>query len=196
MKHNRTSLFALVFFALIASAATDNLSIKPGLWEVTTSSESKGAPPVDAARKAEMEKMMTKMSPEMRARIEASQKKSQAMAGPRVSKSCVTKEDLSRPLGMGTEDGKCTRTIIKSTSSSQEIRVDCAIGERKSTALLRVTATNSENWTGTMDTSIPTAKGDITVRTNMSGKWLGADCGDVKPHSSSDAIKALHDKKK
>ncbi|HWZ43653.1 MAG TPA: DUF3617 domain-containing protein [Candidatus Saccharimonadales bacterium] len=184
MKPNRISLFTLVFFALLASAATDNLSIKPGLWEVTTSSESKGAPPVDPARKAEMEKMMAKMSPEMRARVEAAQKKSQAhMAGPNVRKSCVTKEDLSGALGMPKEADKCTRTVIKATSSTQEIRVDCAQGEHKSSALLRVTATNSENWSGTMDTTIAAAGKDITVRTNMSGKWLGADCGDVKPLS-------------
>lgn len=200
MKNYLPKLFTLVLFSVSAVAATDNFNIKPGLWETTTSSQSQGSPSVPPEQKAERDKMMARMSPEMRARIEAAQKKYQANAGaPHVRKSCVTKEDLNKPMSFedAKEGGKCTKTVLKSTSSTQEIRVDCADDRYKSSGTIRVTASNPENWSGTLDTTLtPVAGGaPITVKTNMSGKWLGPDCGDVKPHSQSDAVKEFQKKK-
>ncbi|MBZ5523181.1 MAG: DUF3617 domain-containing protein [Acidobacteriia bacterium] len=151
-------------------------------------SQMQGPPPISAAQKAEMEKSMAKMSPEMRARIEAAQKASQAnMAKPHVHKSCVTQEDLNKPLPFdnGKDDGKCTRTVLKATSSTQEFRVDCASDKYKSTATVHITASSSESWAGTMDSTIMPADGktNTVFKMNVSGKWLGAACGDVKPQS-------------
>jgi len=192
MKNYLPKFFALVLFSLTAVAAADNFNIKPGLWETTTSSQSQGLPAIPPEQQAERDKMMAKMSPEMRARIEAARKKSQASAGvPHVSKSCVTREDLNKPMSFADakEGGKCTKTVLKSTSSTQEIRVDCAGDRYNSTGTIRVTASNPENWSGTLETTLTPVGGGspITVKTNMSGKWLGSDCGDVKPHSQSDA---------
>ncbi len=171
---------------LIATAATDHINIKPGLWEVTSTSNSKGTPPVSSEQKAEMDKRMAQMSPEMRARIEAAQKNSQAkQAQPHVRKSCITKEDLDKPFALaeGKDDGNCTRTVLKSTSTVQEVRVDCTLGARKSTGTIHIEAPTPLAWSGTMDITVLNTGGDIKIRTNVSGKWLGPDCGDVKSHS-------------
>jgi hypothetical protein len=199
MKNLLPKFFALVLFSLTAVAVADNLNIKPGLWETTSSSQSQGTPAISPEQQAQMEKMRASMSPEMRARIEAAQKKANSGA-PHVHKSCVTKEDLNKPMnfGEGKDDGKCTKTVLKSTSSVQEIRVDCTGGDRyNSTGMIRIAATNSENWSGTLETTLtPVGKGaPMTVKTNVTGKWLGSDCGDVKPHSQSDTVKQIQKKK-
>jgi hypothetical protein len=200
MKNHLPKFLLLVLFSLTAVAAGDNFNIKPGLWETTTVSQSQGTPTIPPEQQAQMDKMRASLSPEMRAKIEAAQKKSQAnAAAPHVHKSCVTQEDLNKPLPLegGKDDGKCTKTVLKATSSAQEIRIDCKGDRYNSTGIVRVTASNPENWSGTMETTLtPVSNGaPMTVKTNVSGRWLGAACGDVKPHSQSDAAKELLKKK-
>jgi hypothetical protein len=198
MKKFLPKFFALVLFSLTAVAAADNFNIKPGLWETTTSSQSQGTPAIPPEQQAQMEKMRASMSPEMRAKIEAAQKKANSGA-PHVQKSCVTKEDLNKPLAFdsGRADGNCTKTVLKSTSNAQEVRIDCSSDRYKSTGIARFTAPNPETFNGTIESTLtPVGKGaPITVKTSASGKWLGSDCGDVKPHSQSDTVKQIQKKK-
>jgi hypothetical protein len=182
--NSRPTRLSLVFFFLIASAAAENLNIKPGLWEVTSKTDAKGAPPISAAQREEMEKQLAQLSPENRAKAEAAMKAAQARQGqPVVRKSCITKEDLSKPLAFdgGRGDGSCTRTILKSTSSVQEVRLDCTNNAHKSGGTLRIVATNPEAWSGTLDGSASDTGGAMTLKSTVSGKWLGADCGSIKP---------------
>jgi len=185
MKHYKV-IFALAAFSLVALGMTDTINIKPGLWEVTTTTQTKGTPPMSAEEKAEMEKAMAKMTPERRAQMEAALKAAQSgNSRPTVRKSCITKEDLSKPFAFdaGKDDGSCTRTIIKSTSSEQEVRMDCTNKTRKSSGTVRVVAANPESWNGTMDATVSDTGGTMVLKSSFSGKWLGAACGDVKPMS-------------
>lgn len=152
MMLNRLALPTLALFLFAAPAMTDNLNIKPGLWEFTSTSQTKGAPPISAQEKAEMEKAMASMPPDRRAKMEEAMKAAQAGAGtPHVHKSCVTKEDLSKPMDFGDEKQECKKTILKSTSSEQDVRVDCTSGTHKSTGTMHFVANNSESVTGAMD---------------------------------------------
>lgn len=178
MKNYKT-LLSLALFPLLAAAATERMNIKPGLWEIT--SQSSGAPAMSPERQAQMDAAMARMSPEMRARMEAARKQ---QAAPQVTKSCITKEDVDRPFDFNNDKSQqnCTYTALKGTSTMQEVRVECSIGERKSTGIFHVEAPTPTAWNGTMDVTV-SGKGsnDIKVKNTMSGKWLGADCGDVKP---------------
>lgn len=199
MKKHLPKFFSLALFSLTAVAAGDKFNIKPGLWETTTASQSQGAPAIPPEQKAQMDKMRAGMSPEMRAKIEAAQQKAQANAAvPHVRKTCVTAEDLNKAWFLNEKDaGECTRTILKSTPSVQEVRVDCKSDRYNSSGTIRITASNPENWSGTLETVLtPVGQGaPMTVKTNMSGKWLGDACGDVKPHAQSDAVKELSKKR-
>ncbi len=135
-----------------------------------------------------MDQRMASLSPEMRAKIEAAQKKSLASsAQPHVHKSCVTQEDLDKPLAWsdGKDDGKCTKTVLKSTSTEQEVRVECASDKYKSSGTIHIVLSNPETYSGTMVSNITPAGGSTTMTstTQITGKWLGAACGDVKPNS-------------
>ena len=186
MFKDRQSIFALVFCLLAGPAAAENLNIKPGLWEVTSLREANGTPPMSAAQRAEMERGMAKMPPEMRAKMEAAVKSSLVnLAKPIVKRSCVLQEDLNKPLDLdgGRGDGNCTRTIVKSTASVQEIRLECSKGTQKSGGTVRMVAANAESWTSTMNGTVSDTGGSMETKIKMSGKWLGADCGNVKPFS-------------
>ncbi len=186
MFKDRRSIITLLFCLLSGRAAAENLNIKPGLWELTSTYEAKGTPPMPAAERAEMERNMAKMPPEMRAKMETAVKSSIAnLAKPIVKKSCLLKEDLDKALAFdgGRGDGTCTRTIVKSTPSVQEIRMDCSKGTQKSSGTLRMVAADPESWSGTMEGTISDTGGATGTKAKMSGKWLGADCGNVKASS-------------
>jgi len=187
LMRNYKTLLTLALFPLMATAATDHVNIRPGLWETTAKTDTSGAPPISAEQKAQMDAAMAKMSPEMRAKIEAAQKSSQAnRAAPHVNRSCVTKEDLEKPFAFdsGNDDGKCTKTVVKATSTVQDIHVECALGKHTSKGDVHMEAQSPEAFTGTVDTTVSDTQGTIKMRTTMSGKWLSSDCGDVKPHTS------------
>lgn len=170
-----------------AAPAAEKLNIKPGLWEVTTTTEGKGSTfaAMSAADKAAMEKAMAEMPPDMRAKTEAYLKSAQAKAPvnplPPVRKACVTKEGISKTymVDVGVDQAGCKNTILKSTSTTLETRGECIDSARKVSITMLVVAANPESWTNTMEISGSAGLGESKIK--MSGKWLGAACGDVKP---------------
>ena len=186
MHNHRNPVIALAFCLLAGRASAESLNIKPGLWEITSLRESKGTPPIPVAERAEMEKKMAQMPPEMRAKIEAAMKGAALnSATPVVKNSCILKEDLNKSLEFvfGRGDGACTRTIVQATSTLQEIRVECSKGTQKSGGTLKMAAPNPESWTSTMNGSVSDTGGATEMKLKMSAKWLSADCGNVKPAS-------------
>lgn len=100
---------------------------------------------------------------------------------PVTNKSCVTEkelEDLKNFAPANRPD--CKQTILKSTSSEIQAKIEC-------------TGKDAANMTGTFKSSAPTAfsgvlNGTVTeegqtipISNTIQGKWLGADCGSVKP---------------
>jgi hypothetical protein len=166
----------LVLCSLSALAAGENLNIKPGLWDFTTVAKGNMMP---TAEKAEMEKAMAEMPPEQRAKTEAYLKSMQAGTATR-HKGCVTKESITK---MSTfivpgEDSGCKRTEIKTTSTIWEFREECAGSKGKTGGTVRVVAPNPETYTLEWT---PGAGWEGSGSWKMSAKWLGADCGNVKP---------------
>lgn len=163
--------------ALLPALAADNtpLQLKPGLWELTSDSEHSGMPPIPP-------EALAKMSPEQRAKVEAAMKGS---TGPqhRVVKHCVTQQDIDRGFEkmdkMG--EGKCTRTVLSSTATVREGRFQCS-GPRNSSGAYRFEARSPESVVANWNMTMSNGGNTMTMKNNMQGKWLGAECGDVKPH--------------
>ncbi|HKW52837.1 MAG TPA: DUF3617 domain-containing protein [Stellaceae bacterium] len=161
----------------LPALAADNtpLAVKPGLWEMTSDTQHSGAPPLPP-------EALARMSPEQRQKVE------QAMQGAmaprhRVDKHCVTAEDIKsgfdRMDRMGR--GQCTQKVTTSSATVHEGTFACT-GEGNSSGSYRVEAKSPEavvvSWNMTMTSGANTT----TMKNDMRGKWLGADCGDVKPH--------------
>lgn len=194
MLKNRQSILIILWFCLLSGPAfAENLNLKPGLWEVTYISNTSGTPSIPAAQRAEMEKELAEMPPDkradMRARMEAGWKSGMANAmKPVVRRICLSKDDVSKLSesfeGLRGDDGTCSRTVVKFTSSVYEMRVDCSKDKKKTSSTVRLLAPNSETLSGTMEGAIaPGGATGMNSKTTISGKRLGADCGNVKPSS-------------
>ena len=159
---------------LIFAADYKPLDVKTGLWENTMTTQMTGMPPIP-------DELLAKMSPEQRARMEEARKAREAKgAQTSTHKSCITKEDLNKPLNFGDDKGACTRTFTTSTSTRQEIHMECAMGNIKSSGDVKIEALNSETVKGTGQMSSTGGGPGMKMNMTFSGKWLGSDCGDLK----------------
>ena len=175
----RRSLVVGIGMAMVAAlpARADDktpLAVKPGLWEMTSDMQHTGAPPIPP-------EVMAKMSPEQRQKME------QAMQGAmapqhRVDKHCVTAEDIKKGFDRMDQmsHGQCTQKVTTSSTTVHEGTFACSSQGGNSTGSYRFEAKSPQsvvaNWNMTMTRGANT----MTMKNDMQGKWLAADCGDVK----------------
>lgn len=155
--------------AIPLAAAADQLDVKPGLWEITSSHHITGIPPMP-------KEWQEKVTPEQRAAMETAFRK-ESEKGPQTDteRECITKEKMDRPFDMGDKD--CTSTIVRTTRTTQEVRLSCN-GQMKGSGVMRVTTPTPETMTGTLDLQLGDAKDAMKVKSQLQGRWLGPDCGD------------------
>ena len=168
-------LALLALFALQAQAAP--FGATPGLWEVTTTGTASGVPPIPP-------EALARLSPEEKAKFLAAMQAMMAQQNkPHVAKSCLTAEQLQRgPTFAGRRDKSCKETVAKSTASDIEVHEACSEGGRQTvTGTLRFRATSPRTIVGTADVTVGDGSRTMTMHRDISGKWLGADCGTVKP---------------
>jgi Protein of unknown function (DUF3617) len=178
MSMSRTVFLALGLAALSAvlvRAAEAKFNVKPGLWEVTTTGTTTGAPPIPAATLAQM-------SPEQRARIEAAIKAAMARSGaPHVFETCVTPKQLEEGPDFTDPDQKsCKQTVVRRSSTVMEVHVECT-GEQRMSGNVRFQAISSEAVKGSTVMTVSNGGNTMTANRDIQGKWLGAGCGSVKP---------------
>lgn len=167
---NSGILLAAACFLVPVAAAAEKLNVKPGLWEINSTSRISGVPPLPP-------EVLAKMTPEQRAQMEAAFK-AETQKGPQrdVDRECITLEELERPFQSANAEN-CTQTIVATTRTTQEVRLVCT-GEYKGSGVFRVTTPTAETMTGTLDLSMGEAKNAMRIQAKLDGRWLGADCGD------------------
>lgn len=160
--------------AACTGAFAQSFSAKPGLWENTITTQISGAPPMD----------MSRMSPEQRARIEEMMKKREAM-GPRehTHRSCITKEDLERGPQFERNDN-CKYTVTSRSATRLAGTAQCTHGEMTSSGDFMWEVSGGTSMRGVMHNTMQRNGKEQKVTVNMEGKWLGSDCGDVKPRAA------------
>ena len=176
-------LFAGLFVSnvLIFPGYAAALDLKPGLWEMTSTQQTTGGPPVP-------EDVLARMTPEQRAKFDAA-----AMAAdnetrarePRVRKQCITEKSLQRGLNVDENKGggSCQETLVSSTASVMELRQECT-GQEKMSSTSHFEAVSPKALTGTIDMTMTDGSRTTTVKRVMLGKWLGVDCGNLKNASN------------
>jgi hypothetical protein len=179
---------ALVLLATTAVWAVDPtpLDVKTGEWEYTVTMQMSGMPQAgDAAQIPQIPAdQLAKLPPEQRAKIEAALKQAGNMASGKpttsTSKNCVKKEDLARLNPLGNSDKSCKMTVINSSRSKLEARMDCDSPDNKSTSTVTIEASSSESSKFSV-VSKGTANGrPMNMTVNGTGKWLSATCTDTK----------------
>jgi hypothetical protein len=148
--------------------------IKPGLWQVTSERT------LDGQKAPDMSQQMATMPPEARKQMEAMMKQRgmDISGGTNNLKICQTREQLDEGRWRNEESG-CKTDFSSRTASLWKWRSVCTQPPSESEGEARIES--PERYTVKVST-VSKRKGEAhTSQMTMNAKWLGADCGDVKP---------------
>ena len=178
MKATR-ALLAIVSAGFCASVSAQNL--KPGLWEMAHNVKSASGE-LEKGR-ALSQQQMANMPPEHRRMMEEAMAKHGVQMGtgpgPMSMKTCLTREMIERNE-MPVQHGNCKTT--RQERSGNKLKVAYACTKPPSTTEGEYTFQSPEAFTVKM--IVNTTAGDgrrDTMTVDGSGKWLSADCGNLKP---------------
>jgi Protein of unknown function (DUF3617) len=174
-----TALFAAALAATAVSASAQNM--KPGLWEVNN--KMGGSPEMDQAM-ARMQAQMASMPPAQRKMMEETLAKqgvglTGAAGGGMLIKACVTKEMADRSQMPVQQQGNCTTTITEKTSNGMKMKFVCTKPESNGEGVFTFAGDNAYTMKMKINSAAQGKPQSTTI--DASGKWLGADCGNIKP---------------
>ncbi|MDZ7937743.1 MAG: DUF3617 domain-containing protein [Rhodoferax sp.] len=178
-----TTRYLLALLALVASA-TSAQTIKPGLWEIQNQMQGANGSKMNQAM-AEMQKQLASMPPEQRKMIEDAMAKQGAQVSPgqgggMAVKICMTQEMVDRN-DMGAQPGDCTQTTSARSGNTQKFAFSCTKPPSRGEGT--VTFVSPEAYTVKIKTTATVKGREESMDMQASGKWLGTDCGTVKPPS-------------
>jgi len=180
--NHRTTLATLALL-LAAAVPASAQKVAPGLWEYSMTMQGAGGG-TDPAM-ARMQEQMARMSPEERKQIEA------MMAGrgirmgggvgqPMSVKICITPEQAAREE-MAPPDSNCKQVSRERSGNTMRFKFACS-GEHQGTGEGEYTFTSDKAHQGrVVITGVGRDGQPHRIEMLHSGRWLGADCGDVKP---------------
>jgi Protein of unknown function (DUF3617) len=182
----RTTL-PLLFAALVMTAgpALAQSKLTPGLWEHQTRIKT-GSGQMEAAM-AQMQQQLASMPPEQRKQMEeAMGRQGMGMGGPMAPggampiKICLSPEQAARDEVPMQEDGNCKITSRTRSGNTFKFTMACT-GPREGSGEGEVTYVSSKEHKGRMKITSKRGGRDETMEMETSAKWLGADCGALKP---------------
>ena len=177
----------LVLSALCLAGHAHAQKMAPGLWEHTVTMKGAGSG-ADGAM-AQMQQQLESMPPEKRKRMEAMMaNRGGSMPGgvgmmggaPAVIKICITPEQAARD-DMPQGDGNCQQTSRERNGKTLKFKFTCT-GAQPMSGEGEYTSSGDKAYTGhvVIDSATPGQPGRMEM--DNSGRWVSADCGDVKPH--------------
>ena len=174
---------SLLFCAASATAQT----MKPGLWEITQKVKSGSTEMNDAM--ATMQAQMAKMSPQERKQMQEMMAKQgvnidlgvgggAAKPGEMTVRMCMTPEMIAQNQTAPQQPG-CTHTQSPRVGNTWKMSFTCT--KPPSSGEGQTTMISTDAYT--MKMSINSSATGKPERMDMegAGKWLGSNCGDVKP---------------
>lgn len=172
---NATTL-ALVLAACAASGASAQ-TLKPGLWEMQQRIQ--GNPELER-QLAQARQQMAALPPEQRKQMEAMMARQGVQVGPGGAgvRMCLTREMVERDE-VPVNEGDCRTTRSQRTGNTLSMAFTCT--KPPSSGESQVTFTSPEAYTSrtTVTSTVDGRPEKMTVE--GTGKWLGADCGSVRP---------------
>lgn len=179
----RHHLLVACALALPGAAALAEPHLRPGLWEQTV--DVKSDDPKQQAAMEQMKQMrerMASMPPEQRAMMEkmmSSHGVAMGAAGNSI-RVCITKEQADR--GFTPQDnGHCSRSNVSSSGNTTRFDFACKSEHAETTGHGVFVASGDSAFTATAATDIVTQRGKSHMDSQIAGKFISTDCGDVKP---------------
>lgn len=190
----RNSLIAcgVVLMALRVVAA--GFGLKPGLWETQVTKQVVDGKDTTAqinGATAQMQKMMANMSPDQRAKMEAIFKSNGASLEPGGGlRLCISPEMANRDTPWVDPKGRCQPAKVNRSGNQATFEVSCA-SDGTTTTGKGVSTISGDSVSSVMDMTTVKPGGETRViHMETAMKFLGADCGDVKPLGTPSAAAA------
>lgn len=149
-----------------------------GLWEHSFTVKSQGGRMEQAMK--DMQQALASMPPEQRRQMEAMLGQQGLGIGPKGNtvKVCVSKEDAERDQPPPAQDG-CTQTARRS-GNVWNVSFRCP-GPPPSSGEGSITLQSATAYSGVMQVVTDVDGKPEKLQMTTSGKWLGSDCGNIKP---------------
>jgi hypothetical protein len=175
----RKLFLGIIVAASVLAFAADFVppNLRLGLWEVTESHSMSGMPAMPSIPP----EALAKMTPDQRAMIEARMQAAGGNKKPTVRRYCLTKEKLDKDVAFGQENNECTREVVNSSSSMIEMKLHCKTKDGSSDGSFKFVALSPDSVKGTMHMTMKSSEGQtMNMDYDMTSKYLGSACGDVK----------------
>jgi hypothetical protein len=173
-------LAAAVLGACVPLASAQNL--KPGLWESTQNMQFAGNPQMQQ-QMAQAQQQMANMPPEQRKMVEEMMKQrgvsmSVRSGGGMTVKYCITPEMAARKE-VPAQRGDCKTSHTPMGPGKMKIAFTCS--NPPSSGEGEVTFSSPEAYSMKMVVNTSMQGRPEKVNMDSSARWLGSDCGDIKP---------------
>jgi hypothetical protein len=169
--------FITLLTALGATATAAQAQVlQPGLWELTTSNmEVEGKPLPDLQM---LLGQLQNLPAEQRAMMEQVLAKQGITVGGKGIRSCLTPEQVkTNDIPLQDPQSGCTQRITERNGNVWKFSFSCPKAQGAGTATFIGDREFNTQVAGTFNTNGASQKGSMQTH----AKWLGADCGTVKP---------------
>ena len=175
----------LVATALACASFAAAAQMAPGLWEHHIQSKAAAGSDMDK-KMAEMQAKMASLPPDQRKMVEQAMASRGVSMGPQGTtvKACITKEDAERKTVPQMARAECTQEVVSRTASAIKVKWQCG-GKEPSSGEGEMNFSSDKAFTGQSVMHVVRDGKPETMSTEISGKWLGADCGDIKPRTAA-----------
>lgn len=162
---------------LCQSAETAEINIRPGLWQMTTSSDLLLLVPHIPSDEM---KRITDLANEYGLDLP------QVEMGAAISQACITQEmsDLKTLPVLAQNELAC---VVKNSSRNANVykaEFTCNNANFKGNAIAQATVTSAESFAGKAQFTGVAQGVNIDDQAQISGKWMQGNCGDVSPSNS------------
>lgn len=178
-----TTLSTLATLAVLPATAQ---SIKPGLWEVTSGAPvgSVGNTRITPGHMALAKDLLAAMPAEQRRQVESAM--ANAGAGDMqltdngvTLKQCISKEQAADYSSLIIREGNCTVQRTPLVAGAAKFNMSCTNPAANGSGTIRFQGDTGYALDMTMTTNINGQ--NMTNKMDATGKWLAADCGNIKP---------------
>lgn len=169
--------------ALVATPAAAQ-KLKPGLWENSVSMKSAGGQA--EAGMARMQEQMARLPPEQRAQVEAMMARQglgMAAGKPNTVRSCISPE-MARRDEFNPGDSRCKVLNHARSGNVVRFKVSCQMDGATSDGDGEFTLVSDAETRGKMTMNVVRQGQAMRMEMDSTSRWLGADCGDLKPIGS------------
>ena len=179
MKRRLTILAAVATMNALPASAQN---VKPGLWEVSNKMTTASGHLEKSM--AEMQKQMAGMPPEQRKMMEDMLSRQgvslgAGAGGAVLAKMCLTKEMIAQNQMPIQQLGDCTSTRGAMTGKTMKMSFNCT--KPPSSGEGEITFASDTSYSMKMKMNSSASGKPETMNVDATGRWLGADCGNIQP---------------